>query len=104
MKYYYMDGVVLITEIVNIDMISPNTTMYRQSTILLYCVAYGFPVAPSITWKFNGNSVLHDNVSKQFLFVDFGIINHTQYYLQNIAILFNALTHIFKVIPHNCMY
>ena len=49
-------------EIVNIDMITPSTTVNRQSTILLYCVAYGFPAAPSITWQFSGNgtSIIYD--------------------------------------------
>ena len=52
----------MTAEIVNIDLISPSTTLYRQSTILLYCVAYGFPIAPSITWQFSGNgtSILYD--------------------------------------------
>ena len=52
----------MTTEIVSIDVISSSTTVYRQTTLQLYCVAYGYPVAPSITWQFSGNgtSVLYD--------------------------------------------
>ena len=52
----------ITTEIVDVNMISPSTTVYGQSTILLYCVAYGLPAAPSITWQFSGNgtSILYD--------------------------------------------
>ena len=42
------------TETLYIKTVTRNTTVNASSTVMLTCVAYGYPAYPSITWYFNG--------------------------------------------------